>query len=494
MPILEIDGVGRVEVGKDFVSLPPDRQAAEVDAIVAQIKPPATPAADPRIEPGALTDEQVAVMGAEQNSPRPDSLKLRSSILPVGRDETGNLVPAVPGFIMGPAETVRDLLEGRRTADQISGREAFELGAAIAGGSPASAAGKAAGVAERAAVRTERIEPRLVENPAEPVPQRGNITVEPATGKPAYSEPTPQLKEQSKALYRQADESGVILKSDSFGKLADDIASAAKKSRADPTLTPDSVAVLKRLAEAKDRPVTFSDLDTLRQIAGDAMGAQRPNDRRVAALITRQIDDYVSKLSDKDVISGDAQGAAKAIVQARDIWSVVSKLDEVERLVERATSSAPNFSASGMENALRNEFRILSKNDRRMRTFTPQEQAAIKKIARGGAVQNSARNVGRFAPTGPVSAGLGIPGVAALGAMVGGPVGAAVTTGAAAGVTFGARQLAAALMKRNIRTLESTIRRTGDSPMVKAKLARSKEALEALARLSVAPSAQALDR
>lgn len=38
MAILEIDGIGKVEVGHDFLALPPDRQAQEVDAIVASVK------------------------------------------------------------------------------------------------------------------------------------------------------------------------------------------------------------------------------------------------------------------------------------------------------------------------------------------------------------------------------------------------------------------------------------------------------------------------
>lgn len=53
MPVLEIDGVGKVEVGKDFLSLSPDRQAAEVDAIAQSLRPQST---EPPQVPGAVPD------------------------------------------------------------------------------------------------------------------------------------------------------------------------------------------------------------------------------------------------------------------------------------------------------------------------------------------------------------------------------------------------------------------------------------------------------
>ena len=60
MAVLEIDGVGRVEVGNDFLRLPPERQTAEVDAIAAQQRPqaalaPAEPVPTPSGPPQTFT-------------------------------------------------------------------------------------------------------------------------------------------------------------------------------------------------------------------------------------------------------------------------------------------------------------------------------------------------------------------------------------------------------------------------------------------------------
>ena len=45
---------------------------------------------------------------------------------------------------------------------------------------------------------------------------------------------------------------------------------------------------------------------------------------------------------------------------------------------------AAQFSGSGFENALRTEFRNLAQNPKRLRGFSAEEQAAIRRVARGG--------------------------------------------------------------------------------------------------------------
>ena len=109
-----------------------------------------------------------------------------------------------------------------------------------------------------------------------------------------------------------------------------------------------------------------------------------------------------------------------------------------------------------------------------MRAFTPEEQNAIKKVARGTAGGNLARAVGRAAPRGPVSGTLG----GASGAIVGSALGIGPVAGVA--LTFGAgevaRKIATVLIQRNIRKLEDLIRTGGDSKMAAAALGRARAA------------------
>lgn len=476
MANLQIDGIGSVTIDDAFLSLPPDKQAAEVDAIAAAIRGQsgaAQPAASEQFAPGS---EEAAFLAQANARPAPDTAKARGTILPVARDENGNLGMALPEPFELARKTVMDLIDGKRSAQQITPQEILNLGMMLGGAPAGAAAGTGAGIARAAA---ERQAVPAAERAAAPAVEATAAS----TAKPPAPVPqtTDELKAAAKGFYRQADEAGVVIAPNSYKPLVQGIAQKASREGLDKDLTPDSVAAIRRLAEVIDKPVSFQTLDTLRQVAGVAAGAQRQKDRMIAQGIIEQIDDYVAGLAAKDIISGDAKQAASAIVQARDLWSKAAKLETVERLVDRAKSSATNFSASGMENALRTEFRALAKNAKEMRKLTAQEQAAVKKVARGTASSRVARNVGRFAPTGPVSAGLGLPSLAAAGATIAGPVGAAVLTGAGVATAFGARRLAQSLIQKHIRQLEDLIRTGGDSEMASAAIARANSKLQLLA-------------
>ncbi len=477
--MLEIDGVGKVEVGSEFLTLSPDRQAAEVANIAQSIK---TTKPNVAQQPVTLTD-------TPQTPPeKPTDIVTRGAILPAGRTREGNLVPAVPGFLEGPINTIRDILAGNRDVGQISGKEAFELGLLLAGGAPRvgpMTAEEGARVAEAARAKPAGESPAAVSPSVAPVAAPAESVAPVAAAESTLVRPaieaTPttaaELKTASKSFYKQADDAGVILSPQSYKSMSDDIFSTAAKNGLDPTLTPNSTAAVKRISELADPkvgPVSFQTLDLMRQIASDAQGAAAPSDRRVAGLI----DDFIAKMSSKDVVQGDPKIVSDVILKARELWSKASKLDQVDRLVDRAKTSAPNFSASGFENALRTEFRHLAKNDGAMRKYSPEERAAIKKVAGQGAVAaNAARNVGKLAPTGVVSAftsgGIG----AAVGSFVGMPALGAVAAGA---IGFSARHLATVLTRRNVEALEKTILHGGDSPMAQTALKRGRALLSML--------------
>lgn len=385
---------------------------------------------------------------------------LRDSSFLQGLAATFDAIIRAPGAVLGGA------------AGAVSG------GAEVAGMSPANADRlmRDVGVAGQVALAPEAPLPRQI--------PRGQVT-----GREAAA----SLRSDAKTFYQAADEAGLVIKSNAVKTLADDARKAADKAGLDVTLTPDSVAVLKRVDEATAGPLTLDKLDTLRQIASDAQAAQKPKDRAIASQIVEKIDDFMDRLSDNDVISGDQRLASDAIAQARDLWSRSAKLDTISKMIEAAKDSATNYSASGMENSLRTEFRRLARNERAMRTFTKQEQAAIRKVARGTAASNTTRNVGRFAPTGPVGAGLGLPSLAAMGAAAGGPIGAAIAVGAGTGVTFGARTLAAAMTKRYISNLENLVASGGRTDSAAKSLQRGTAAMQILGTAAAA-SAQDSDR
>jgi hypothetical protein len=283
------------------------------------------------------------------------------------------------------------------------------------------------------------------------VPETAAVAERPA-GLAKVSEATPSkaaLKEASQAAYKRAEDAGAVISKDSFAKAQEVTASLLEKEGIDPTLHPSTTAALKRFGAEKG-PITLEKLETLRRIAKDAESTQVPADRRLAGKLVDTIDNFAETLGQKDFIAGSPEAIA-ALKEARNLWSRSRKAETLDELVSRAELSAPNFSASGMENALRTEFRNLAKNQARMRVFTAEEQAAIRKVAKGGATENALRMLGKFAPTGAISTA--ISGTA--GFMAGGPVGAM----ALPAVGGAARYAATRMTMRNVTRANELVRR-----------------------------------
>jgi hypothetical protein len=282
-----------------------------------------------------------------------------------------------------------------------------------------------------------------------------------ASNRPAQlgrvSDKPPTIDELSTAArdaYSRAREAGVVISDESFGTFKQKVSSALKDEGIDPSLHPDATAALKRLSET-DGQVSLSQLETLRKIANDAQGSVKPADRRLAAQIVDEIDDFMDNLSEKDVNAGDPKAAA-AFKEARGFYSRKKKAEEIQQLVHRAELSAPNFTGSGMENALRTEFRALAKNEKKMRRFTAEERAAIEKVAKGGPTENALRMLGKFAPTGAVSSVLS----GGAGFMAGGPLGAVGLP--AAGLL--SRYAATQMTLRNAQAAQELMRRGAPVP------------------------------
>lgn len=213
---------------------------------------------------------------------------------------------------------------------------------------------------------------------------------------PAAAPTKEALKAASQAAYKKAEDAGVVISPGSFEKAKAVIAGELKGI--DSTLHPDATAALKRITETQG-PVTLDQLETLRRIAKDAQGSVKPADSRYAGNIVDTIDRYAETLTPKDLVSGDV-GAVNALKDARSLWSRARKSDLIGEMMDRAeTRAGANYTQAGMEHALRQEFKTLALNGKKLRLFAPIEQDAIKNIAKGGAWENSLRNLGKFDPT-----------------------------------------------------------------------------------------------
>lgn len=265
-----------------------------------------------------------------------------------------------------------------------------------------------------------------------------------------------ELKTAAKSSYQAAENAGVVIAQPSMRAAVDDITRTIAKEGVDKDLHPKSVAAWRRLNEAADQHVSLEGAEILRRVVSDATDTLEKSDRRIARIMLDKLDDYIEGLRPADVLAGDPRAATGALKQARDFWKKAARDEQIQKLVEKAQNRAGQFSQSGLENALRTEFRKLAQNDRAMRRFSPIEREAIQRVARGGGIENFSRWVGKLAPRGIVSA--------AGGAMLGGGAGSALAGdpyvgagGAYAAGTLG-HLAATALTKRNVRNASEIMR------------------------------------
>jgi len=192
-----------------------------------------------------------------------------------------------------------------------------------------------------------------------------------------------------------------------------------------------------------------SQIQTVRKIIADGMNSQDASERRVAGLLLDQFDDWSMPL-------------APELADARSVASRYLNAQKLEQARELAGARAGQFTGSGFENALRTEYRALDRNTIKGKDrYTQDVVDAIQNVSRGTPGSNVARALGRFAPTGPVSAGLGIGAPAAVGGMVGGPMGAAIAGTTAAAVGTGGRVAATRMGIRNADFAELLARNGG---------------------------------
>lgn len=277
-----------------------------------------------------------------------------------------------------------------------------------------------------------------------------------------------ELAEAAQAAYKRADEAGVVVSANSLFKLKTRVASMAKKEGIDKDLHPDSTAALRRILETKGQK-TLSELETLRKVAKDAQGSLKPADKRLAGMIVDELDSYIDNIGGADVVAGDVTKVS-ALKEARGYYSRAKKSEIIEDLMQRAEDSAKQFSGAGLENSIRIEFKNLAKNPKRMRMFTKDEQAAIRRVAQGGPMENAMRYIGKLAPTSVVSGTL----AGGFATTMMGPAGVGVPIAGLAG-----RYVATRMTKRNVKQADELVRRgpSGANALARERAEQKRNAL-----------------
>ncbi len=339
---------------------------------------------------------------------------------------------AAGGALLGPATGAAMLPSAvSGTTSALASNAAAEGGGGPVAQTLAGIAGGAVPFAAQAGVNATRgAISRKAAQPPKPVPP----TIE-------------ELTTAKNAAYKAAEDTGVVISRDALNRLKGNVFSDRKKEGIDSTLHPKATAAAKRILGTKGQ-LSLSEIETLRKIAGAAAGSIEKADARLGARIIEHIDDFEAGLTQSDVVGGSA-AAGTAFREARALNTTLSKARVIQKIFDDAEVTAgANYTVSGMENALRQQFKALAKNDKRLRGFSQQEIAAIRKVAMGGPLENALRMIGKFAPNGVVSSMAGMGSV-----MVAGPAGMALP---AAGVA--SKYAATKMTMKNAKNVENIVR------------------------------------
>jgi hypothetical protein len=225
---------------------------------------------------------------------------------------------------------------------------------------------------------------------------------------------TEQLTKASREAYAAGKKSGAFVPATGYEKTLGNLRDMTKNEGLNAKLHPKSSAVMEELEKVAGKDLSLQEAETLRKIALDAEDDLNPvtreptPDARLAAKIVDELDDSVDALSVNS--------------PARALWARSRRSQMIDRAIHRAEIKAgAHYTQAGMEHALRQEFKQLALNPRRMRGLTAEQRAAVEKVAKGGHIENTLRVLGKFDPTtGGVAAAASIGTGAGLSGVTGG--------------------------------------------------------------------------
>lgn len=266
-----------------------------------------------------------------------------------------------------------------------------------------------------------------------------------------------QISQQASKLFDRAKQAGIAFEPQKFSQNMAKIAGDLRQEGYTPTGYPKIEAAINELTA--QTPKDFTELQALRKIVQNAQASPDAAERRLATILKEKFDDYVLNAPTSDIIGTNTKTGVGIWKQARDQYSRQMKGEIFERMLENAQLDVSKFTQSGAENSMAQQLRQLAKNDKQMRMFTKDEQAAIRAAAKGSTTQNLLKFYGRFAPTGPVG------GLFAGGASVYDPaIGIPFALGA-----MGARAGATAMRRRSLESL-ADVMRAGGAPQIPRNL------------------------
>jgi hypothetical protein len=270
------------------------------------------------------------------------------------------------------------------------------------------------------------------------------------------------LKDQSRALYKEIDNSGVVIPKEQVQNLVGDLYSTVKDEGFNKKMHPAVQATLKEFRTASEADQPISNIDTLRKVANNAAGSMDKSEARLGKIMVGKIDGFMDNLDGKTFSGLSEPGAAENIgakyKDARQLWQRASKAEVIDRAMQKAKNQA-----SGFENGIRTQFRSILNSDKKSRMFNPEETAAMEHVIQGGSMENLAKYIGRlgFGEGQASNMMLGTLGAGAGAAIAGAPGAIAVPL-----IGQASRSLAQKMTRNNAAMVSQLVRSGKDSTAI----------------------------
>jgi hypothetical protein len=208
------------------------------------------------------------------------------------------------------------------------------------------------------------------------------------------------VQQKANRAYTKVSDQGIELSGQNATSLVDKV-----KSRLDAVdYIPENAApvanILNKYESILQRGnVTFDNVEQMRRLANNLKSDSDKNIRRLAAEMVDTIDDHVSTLSPKDVVSGAGgiDTAVKTIMDARKDFRNLSRATTLQNVLDIAETKSLNPTASESE-LIRQGFITLAANKNKMNLFSKDEQNAIKAVAKGSTLDPLLTLMAKFNP------------------------------------------------------------------------------------------------
>jgi hypothetical protein len=328
-----------------------------------------------------------------------------------------SIVEFTPNALMGPAG-------GARGAVMQAGTRGFQV-VAPAVASEGAAAGVNALGGGQGAQDAARVTAAIATGGLTGAKRAPNST--PAKAPTRGPVPTSEsLAAQKSAAYQAVEGAGVTYSPRDIRASVDGLVGKMRADHLDPELHPKASALLKILERDKGKPMTLTQLDQKRQLIRREVMNGSDGEKHFGGMMIDAIDELIE--------SNQAGGAVMR--EAREANTRFRKVEAVEDAVETARNRVGGTGSGGnIDNAVRQNLRRVME---KTRNLTPQEQAALQSIVRGGKGQNALRAVGKLAPGGNgLSTWANIGSASAFGPLGALPaIAGSVAKGAADGMTM----------------------------------------------------------